>query len=53
MIANERQHAITKDWIERFEQDLAALDQPSSSTDPTMDHLVKDGIKSQLEDLRE
>ena len=30
MIVNERQLEITKEWIERFEQDLAALEQPSS-----------------------
>lgn len=53
MIANERQYRITKEWIERFEHDLAAIDGLASHVEPAMDQLIRDGVKSQLEDLRE
>lgn len=53
MIANERQFEITKEWIARFEKDLAALERPSSKLDPESQQLLRDSAKSMLEDLRD
>ena len=55
MIANERQYAITRAELQRFEQ--AAEEQqrhgPSEGIDPRIDKAMVDGLLSQAETLRE
>ena len=53
MIANERQYRITKAAAERFEEALAqGRDQPSD-LDPRLQRAMREGIESQLDELRE
>lgn len=55
MIANERQYAITRTELQRFEQ--AAEEQqrsgPSEGIDPRIDKAMVEGLLSQAETLRE
>ena len=53
MIANERQYRITKAAAERFEEALAKSRQPRTDLDPRLQQAMREGIESQLEELRE
>lgn len=53
MIANERQYRITKAAAERFEEALAKGQEPRSDLDPRLYQAMREGIESQLEELRE
>ncbi len=53
MIANERQYRITKSEAEKFEQALARLDVVEGHRSPEMRRIMRDGMQSQLEELRE
>lgn len=53
MIANERQYRITKAAAERFEEALAKGQEQRSDLDPRLQQAMREGIESQLEELRE
>lgn len=53
MIANERQYRITKTAAGRFEEALAQGQDPRSDLDPRFQQAMRDGIESQIEELRE
>ena len=53
MITNEHQLQITREWIQRFEQDLAALEKPSPEMAPEIQQAMRDATHSMLEDLRD
>jgi ribosome-binding protein aMBF1 (putative translation factor) len=53
MIANERQYRIAKAAAERFEEALAKGKEHPSDLDPRLQRAMREGIKSQLEELRE
>ncbi|MBI4218596.1 MAG: helix-turn-helix domain-containing protein [Chloroflexi bacterium] len=53
MIANERQYRITKAAMERFEEALAKSQEPRTERDPRLQQAMREGIESQLEELRE
>jgi len=53
MIANERQYRITKAEAERFEEALAQSDESISDLDPRLRRAMREGLESQLEELRE
>ena len=53
MITNERQYRITKAEAERFEQALAHGDQQGAHLHPRLRQAMREGLESQLQDLRE
>ena len=53
MIMNERQHRITKNALERFEEALARLETTDADQPPEIRKVMRDAIESQLEALRE
>ncbi len=53
MIASEREYQITRAEIERFEQALAAGNDPDDGLHPLLRQAMRDGLESQLQDLRE
>lgn len=53
MIANERQYRITKAEAERFEEALAQSDESISDLDPRLRRAMREGLESQLDELRE
>jgi len=53
MIANERQYRITKAEAERFAEALAQGDGSISDLDPRLRRAMREGLESQLGELRE
>jgi transcriptional regulator with XRE-family HTH domain len=55
MITNERQHRITRAEIKRFEQAIASAEReaPQSNVDPRLHAAMIDGLRSQLDELRQ
>ena len=53
MITNERQYRITRAEVEKFEQALAGTDTQKSALHPRLQQAMREGMKSQLQDLRE
>ena len=53
MIGEEAQYRITQMAIREFEVALARLDQTEAHQSPAMRALMRTGMESQLEDLRE
>jgi len=53
VIANERQYRITKAEAERFEQAIAQGDGALDNLDPRLRQAMREGLKSQLDELRE
>ncbi|MGH2355373.1 MAG: helix-turn-helix domain-containing protein [Chloroflexota bacterium] len=53
MIENERQYQITKAAAERFEEALAHADQHGAHLHPRLRRAMREGIESQLQELRE
>lgn len=53
MIANERQYRITRAEAERFEEALAQSDESISDLDPRLHRAMREGLESQLQELRE
>ena len=54
MITNERQHRIARSEIRRFEEALAAAEEhPPSDVHPRLHKAMIDGLRSQLDELRE
>jgi len=56
VITNQRQYDITTEWIERFEQSVAALREQADEGDENTCHLRRieeAGMLSQIETLRE
>ena len=55
MIKNEREYRITKAQVERFERALEALrTRPAArGVDPDLPRLEAEGIRAQLDELRE
>jgi len=55
MITNERQHRITRAEIKRFEQAIASAqsDEPAANVDPRLHAAMIDGLRSQLDELRD
>ena len=52
MITNERQYQVTRRKIAEFEQALAEADERHVALSPQLRQAAKDGIRSQLDDLR-
>jgi DNA-binding XRE family transcriptional regulator len=53
MITNERQYRMTKAWIERFEQAMAAEEAPNAAHIPApIKQAMHEGYQSQLDELR-
>ena len=55
MITNERQYAITKKWVSRFEESIADLGEtpgPGDALDPFTREITIRSQQSQLDDLR-
>lgn len=52
MIANQRQYAITKAQVERFEQALHDAASPAPGRHPRAAKAMREGLESQLQDLR-
>lgn len=54
MIANERQYRITKAWLARFEQDVAAHEAtaPRPEIHPRIDEAMQEALASEAETLR-
>lgn len=52
MITNERQYRITKAEAERFEEALAHADDRDVDLHPRLKQAMREGLESQLEDLR-
>lgn len=53
MIANERQYRITKTEVLRFAHAVAAADEEGSHLHPILQKAMRDGLESQLQELRE
>lgn len=53
MITNERQYRIAKAEAERFEEALAQGDESIMDLDPRLRRAMREGLESQLEELRE
>jgi transcriptional regulator with XRE-family HTH domain len=55
MITNERQHRITRAELKRFEQAItsAQREAPPSNVDPRLHAAMIDGLRSQLDELRQ
>jgi DNA-binding XRE family transcriptional regulator len=53
VIANERQYRITKAAAQDFEEALARLEAAEGSRTPEIRRLMREGLESQLEELRE
>jgi ribosome-binding protein aMBF1 (putative translation factor) len=53
MITNERQYRITKGEIARFEEALSRADAQGKDLDPRLQQAMREGLESQLEELRE
>ena len=53
MIRNEKQHAVTKSWIRDFERSVSALDDRLQRGRDPLAVLERDGLRGQLEDLRD
>ena len=53
MISNERQYRITSAEAERFEGALAVASEESAHLHPILRKAIRDGLESQLQDLRE
>ena len=53
MITNERQYRISKAEAERFEQALVHSDEQTAHLHPLLAQAMRDGLQSQLNDLRE
>lgn len=53
MITSERQYRITKAEAQRFEQALAHAEQQGAHLHPRLRQAMRDGLESQLEELRE
>jgi transcriptional regulator with XRE-family HTH domain len=54
MITNERQHRIARSEIRRFEEALTAAEEhPPSEVHPRLQEAMIDGLRSQLDELRE
>lgn len=52
MIANERQYAITRAQVERFQQTLDGATAHKSKLHPRASKAMREGLESQLQDLR-
>jgi ribosome-binding protein aMBF1 (putative translation factor) len=50
---NERQYRITRTEAERFEQALAGVDDHTRHLSPKLRQAMREGLESQLEELRE
>ena len=53
MITNERQYTITKVQAERFKEALAKPDEPGTKLHPKVQKAMREGLKSQLQDLHD
>ena len=53
MIANERQYRITRAALTRFEEALTNSSQEPSQLDPRLQRAIREGIESQVHELRE
>jgi DNA-binding Xre family transcriptional regulator len=53
VITNERQYRITKAEAERFAEALATSDESISELDPRLRRAMREGLASQLAELRE
>ena len=53
MITNERQYRITKAQAERFRQALDSVDEQTAHLTPRLRQAMRDGLASQLEELRD
>ncbi len=54
MIKTEKQYHSTQNWLQKFEQSVAALDSNESlKSDPLRWQLYRDSYQSQVDDLRE
>lgn len=52
MIANERQYAITRAQVERFQQTLDGAAAKGAKLHPRASKAMREGLESQLQDLR-
>ncbi len=52
MIANGRQYRISRNWLERFEQARAGVEEPDDTLDPRARQAFRDQYDSQIEELR-
>jgi ribosome-binding protein aMBF1 (putative translation factor) len=52
MITNERQYRITKNWLERFEQDRVGVEAQAANLHPRAQQAFRDQYDSQIEELR-
>lgn len=52
MIANDRQYQVTKSQLEKLEGALAGKTTMTDGLDPRLGAAMRDGIRSQVEELR-
>lgn len=52
MITNERQYRITRNWLERFEQARAGVEEQEANLQPRARQALRDQYDSQIEELR-
>lgn len=52
MITNERQFRITRNWLERFEQARAGVEEHGADLHPRARQALRDQYESQIEELR-
>lgn len=53
MIKNEQSYQATKEWIARFEEQLASPLPKDDPIDPRARRIERDAINSMIEDLRD
>lgn len=54
MIRNEQQYNITKDWLQKFEQSVAGIENDENlKSDPLRCKLYKDAYQSQVDEFLE
>lgn len=52
MIANQKEYHVAKAEVRRFEQALSDAGERQDHRDPLLRHVIREGIESQLEELR-